>query len=185
MKTMSGAHDEGTRENPTVRSKFDKSQGKGLPAPHLTHPGETAKETGSKHPGHNENGHKLPTERSVGLGGSHLRHSYTPGEMGAPMIHGVGLGHAKNSRLTDGAVVHHSRNVTYGAMKPHLKEPDPVHAGSDKHSKQHTTGHTNNKMGGGTDRMVGASKPQRMEDSSKRSSAPHGMLNRDRMKART
>ena len=131
MKTMPGAHDEGARDNPPVRSKFDKSQGKGLPAPHLKHPGEVAKETGSRHPGHNENGHKLPTERSVGLGGSHLRHNYTPGEMGAPIITGTGQGHAKNSRLTDGDVVHHSRNVTYGAMKPHLKEPDPVHAGSD------------------------------------------------------
>src|SRR5271154_5506904 len=108
---MPGAHDEGIKENPEVRSKFDKSQGRGLPAPHLKHPGEVAKETGTHMPGHNENGHKMPTERSVGLGGSHTRSHYSPGEMAAPMLHGTGMGAVKNTRLTDGNVVKSSHRV--------------------------------------------------------------------------
>lgn len=63
---MPGAHDEGVKENPRVQSKFDRSHGKGLPAPHLKHPGEVARETGSSHPGHTENGHKIPIERKAG-----------------------------------------------------------------------------------------------------------------------
>lgn len=174
---MPGTQEE-NRSNPRVSSKFDKSQGKGLPAPHLKHPGETAKETGSSYPGHNENGRKTPIERSVGLGGSPVRHAYTPGEMGAPILRGVGQGHSKNSRLTDGNVVHHSTKVNMDRFGGH--EPDPVQAGSDKHVKQHPTGHVNVKMGGGTDRKVSASRPQRMEDSSKRSSGGYAQL--DRMK---
>lgn len=57
---MKGAETEPVRNNPPVRSKFDKSHGHGLPAPHLSHPGEVAKETGSKHAGFTENGHMLP-----------------------------------------------------------------------------------------------------------------------------
>ncbi len=105
--------------------------------------------------------------------------------MGAPIITGTGQGHAKNSRLTDGDVVHHSRNVTYGAMKPHLKEPDPVHAGSDKHSKQHNIARSNDRKGGTTAVAPTRTRPQHMEDSSKRTSGGHGVLDRVHMKGRS
>ena len=36
---MKGAENEPVRNNPTVRSKFDKSHGKGLKAPHMSFPG--------------------------------------------------------------------------------------------------------------------------------------------------
>lgn len=65
---MKGASVEPQRSNPTVHSKFDRSHGKGLKAPHLSHPGETAPITGTKVAGHTENGHKLP--KHVKYGGS-------------------------------------------------------------------------------------------------------------------
>lgn len=169
---MPGSHEE-NRSNPPVRSKFDKSQGKGLPAPHLKHPGETAKETGSTYPGHTSNGHKMPTERTHGFGG-HTRTHYGPGEMGAPIIRGSGMGESKNSKITDSHLPHMTKHLGMDPFVGH--EPDAVHAGVDKHSKQHSTGHTNPKMGGGTDRKVGASRPQKMEDSSRRSKQDHGAL---------
>jgi len=57
---MKGAEDEGVRDNPAVHSKFDRSHGKGLKAPHLSHPGQVAPVTGTKVAGHTVNGHKLP-----------------------------------------------------------------------------------------------------------------------------
>jgi hypothetical protein len=171
---MPGTHEE-NRSNPPVRSKFDKSQGKGLPAPHLSSPGKTAKVTGSSHSGHTENGHKLPTERSVGLGGGHLRHNYSAAEMGAPMLHGQGMGLAKNTRLSDGNVIKSSHRVD---SPNHLAghEPNPAHGGADKHTHQHSTGHANNKMGGGTDRKMGASRPQHQDNHSSRSKEGAGVL---------
>lgn len=62
MPTVKGAGDSQMRENPVVHSKFDRSRGMGLKAPHLSHPGEVAKPTGSKHDGFNENGHMYPHE---------------------------------------------------------------------------------------------------------------------------
>jgi hypothetical protein len=170
---MPGTHPE-HRDNPKVSSKFDKSQGRGLPAPHLKHPGEVAKESGSSHPGHTSNGHKLPTERSVGLGGSYLRHEYSPGEMGAPQLHGIGQGHVKNTRLTDGDVIKSSRRVDQGAfLAGH--EPNPVHGGSDIHVKQHSTGHGHE--------SGKSSRPQHQDNHSSRSTEPHGQLDRVRMKS--
>lgn len=43
-KTMRGAEEE-IRSNPPVRSKFDKSHGHGLKAPHLSFPGQTCPTT--------------------------------------------------------------------------------------------------------------------------------------------
>jgi hypothetical protein len=129
---------EASKSNPSVRSKFDKSHGKGLPAPHLKHPGETAKPTGTKMPGHTENGHKLPVERGLSKG-SHLHHGYTPGEMGAPIITGTGQGHPKNSKLTDGDVVKSSKRVDHGGSFLAGSDDRP-RGGSDKHVKQHATG---------------------------------------------
>lgn len=57
---MRGAETETVRDNPTVHSKFDRSQGKGLKAPHLSHPGEVAPLTGTHVKGHTPNGHMLP-----------------------------------------------------------------------------------------------------------------------------
>lgn len=58
---MRGAGNEGeNRANPPVRSKFDRSHGMGLKAPHLSHPGEVAPETGTKVRGFTEHGHMLP-----------------------------------------------------------------------------------------------------------------------------
>ena len=48
--------------NPPVHSKFDRSRGFGLKAPHLKHPGEVAPVTGTHVPGHTEGGAKLPRE---------------------------------------------------------------------------------------------------------------------------
>lgn len=65
---MKGAEDEGVRDNPAVHSKFDRSRGKGIPAPHISHPGGTAPITGTKVAGHTEHGAKLP--KHVKYGGS-------------------------------------------------------------------------------------------------------------------
>lgn len=51
--------------NRAVQSKFDRSQGKGLKPPHLSHPGEVAPVTGTHVSGHNEGGHQHPKEASV------------------------------------------------------------------------------------------------------------------------
>jgi hypothetical protein len=171
---MPGAHDEGIRNNPPVRSKFDKSQGKGLPAPHLKHPGEIAKDTGTRMPGHNENGHKLPAERSVGLGASHLRTHYGPGEMGSPMVHSTGQGKPKNERLTDGNVIKSSTRYFAPQMDSH--EPDPVRArDGDRHAKQHATGKGQE--------SGKSSRPQHQDNHSSRSKEPHATLDRSKMKS--
>ncbi len=82
MKTLPGAHDEGVKDNRAVNSKFDKSHGHGLKAPHLRHPGEVAKDTGSGHAGFSENGHMLPkhnklpmTDGNVIKGSERISHS--------------------------------------------------------------------------------------------------------------
>jgi hypothetical protein len=99
------------------------------------------------------------------------------------MITGTGQGHAKNSRLTDGNVVKSAHQV--GMDHYAGREPNAVHAGMDKHSKQHDTRPSDNRRGGGTDRKMGASRPQKMEDSSRRSKEPHGTLDRVKMKGRS
>ncbi len=162
---MVGAHDEGIRNNPTVRSKFDKSQGKGLPAPHLKHPGEVAKETGSSHPGHTENGHMLPQERNVGMSGHKVTH-HEVGSMGSNMYTGQGLGTPKNTKITDSDVVKSSTRVGMGGFAG--REPDPVHAGSDKHSKQHNTGRGQE--------SGKSSRPQHQDNHSSRSKEGAGVL---------
>lgn len=60
MATVKGAGDTQTGSNPGVSSKFDKSQGKGLKAPHQSFPGQTAGITGSTKAGFNENGRMNP-----------------------------------------------------------------------------------------------------------------------------
>jgi hypothetical protein len=110
-----------------------------------------------------------------------MRHSYSPGEMGAPILHGTGQGHVKNTRLTDGSVVKSSRRVDQGGfLAGH--EPNPVHGGMDLHERQHATGHVNNKMGGGTDRKVGASRPQHQDNHSSRSREGAGVLSGGRLR---
>ena len=141
---MPGTHEE-HRDNPPVRSKFDKSQGKGLPAPHLKFPGGVVKESGSKHSGFNENGHMLPTHRTA----------------------------QNTDRITKGRT-----NIPM-----HGGEPETVSGrGSDKHIKQHSTGHASAKMGGGTDRKVGASRPQHQDNKSARSKEGAGVLSGGRLR---
>jgi hypothetical protein len=71
-RTVRGAGDSGSGNNPPVRSKFDRSRGKGLKAPHLSHPGEVAKESGSGHAGFMDSGHMMPKDVTPRLGtGSH------------------------------------------------------------------------------------------------------------------
>lgn len=170
------------RENPKVRSKFDKSQGRGLPAPHLSHPGATAKVTGSSHPGHTENGHKLPVERMNGVGGIGARH-YSPGEMGAPILKGQGMGGPKNTHMTDANVVKSSIRHFAPEMAPH--EPDPVRAGGDLHKGQHNTAKGNDRLGGTENTHAKAGGRQKMEDSSKRTAGGHAELDRVKMKGRS
>jgi hypothetical protein len=164
---MKGAEMEAERGNPAVRSKFDKSKGRGLPAPHLKFPGEVAKDTGSSHPGHNENGHKLPVERGQGTGPITTRH-HTPGEMGAPLLHGQGLGAPKNTRMTDANVVHHSTRLGMSNIAGH--EPDPVKRDSVLHAKQHPTGHGQE--------SAKSSRPQHQDNHSSRSRSDAGALER-------
>lgn len=73
--------------NPTVHSKFDRSQGKGLKAPRLSHPGETAPVTGTHMPGHNPNGHKEPVHTSHGYGPPKVTH-HTPAQAHGKMERG-------------------------------------------------------------------------------------------------
>lgn len=62
------------RSNPPVQSKFDRSHGMGLTPPHLSHPGETAPQSGTKVAGHTENGHKIPYKGTLKLGkGEHRK----------------------------------------------------------------------------------------------------------------
>jgi hypothetical protein len=183
MKTMPGAHQE-IRENPTVRSKFDKSHGHGLPAPHLKPPGEVAKETGSSHPGHTENGHKLPVERSHGMGAITRAH-HSPGDMGAPLLHGQGLGAPKNTVMTDANVVHSSSRKGFSGMHG-THEPDPVRAGGDLHKGQHNTGAGSNKLGGQSGHTSPKSaRPQHQDNESRRSKEPHAKLDKVKMKGRS
>lgn len=172
---MHGAENEGVRDNPKVRSKFDKSQGRGLPAPHLKHPGEVAKESGTKQPGFTENGHMEPKERQGHGVGSIATHHHEPGKLGSNMAMGqrsiYGMPNKdQTDRVSPGKVVQPMANM-------HLHEPDPVHAGSDKHSKQHSTGKA----------QVSAksSSPQHQDNRSNRTVAPAGTLNRERMKSRS
>jgi hypothetical protein len=59
---VKGAGDSGTGENPKVVSKFERNHGMPRKPGTVSHPGGTAKPTGSKHSGFTENGHMLPTE---------------------------------------------------------------------------------------------------------------------------
>lgn len=54
--------------SPPIRSKFDRSHGKGLKAPHMSHPGGTAPVTGTTVAGHTENGAKYPSKGNGKLG---------------------------------------------------------------------------------------------------------------------
>jgi hypothetical protein len=54
-------------ENMKTRSKFDRSHGKGLKAPHMGFKGATAPITGTVVPGHNDGGHMIPMEQKVKL----------------------------------------------------------------------------------------------------------------------
>jgi hypothetical protein len=161
--------------NPVVRSKFDKSHGKGLPAPHLKHPGEVAKESGSKYPGHTENGHKLPVERGTNFSGGITTHHHEPGKLGSMMAEGhrsiYGMPNKNHTdHVSPGKVV-----STTASM--HLHEPDPVHGGGDLHARQHNTGR-------GQERAKSSS-PQHQDNHSSRSKAPHAKLDRVNMKGRS
>jgi hypothetical protein len=136
-RPMRGA-EEDQRENPPVQSKFDKSQGKGLPAPHLTHPGAVAKETGSKHPGFNENGHMLAREVGGPVGDStiHRVTQHSPASLGSGMAEGRRSYGEPNIAATD-HVVAKPRTVPMERFAGH--EPDPVKAGGDLHRGQHDT----------------------------------------------
>jgi len=136
---MPGAEND-SHANPQVRSKFDKSQGRGLPAPHLSHPGEVAKETGYHHPGHNENGHKLPHEVSMQVGdsGKHQVTWHAPGGLGTGMADGKGYAKEPNIAATD-HVVGKSHSVPFKHMTPFAHEPDSVRPGADLHNRQHDT----------------------------------------------
>jgi hypothetical protein len=84
--------------NPAVHSKFDRSQGKGLRPPHLSHPGETAPLTGTHVAGHNENGHKEPVKHSHGYGAPVQTH-HEP--HAGRMAEGVRTGHTPKTTQYD------------------------------------------------------------------------------------
>jgi hypothetical protein len=86
------------RNNPAVQSKFDRSHGKGLKPPHLSHPGAVAPVTGTKVAGHNENGHKMPKEASVGYGEPQKTH-HEP--HAGRMAEGTRTGHTPKSSFYD------------------------------------------------------------------------------------
>jgi hypothetical protein len=118
---MPGTHEE-NRENPPVRSKFDKSQGRGLPAPHMKFPGGIVKESGSANgPGFTEHGHMLPhhrdaqnTDRVSGVGtrkNDSAMHLREPDPVSAghikerPAASGFGAAHGKGSEAKLGSQV--------------------------------------------------------------------------------
>jgi hypothetical protein len=76
-----GAGSDGMRENPPVTSKFDRDKGKPRTPGKVSHPGGTAKETGSKHPGFMDSGHMLPKEAKMGHGEHTVTH-HSPGATG-------------------------------------------------------------------------------------------------------
>jgi hypothetical protein len=176
---MPGTHME-HNENPPVRSKFDKSRGKGLPAPHIGHPGATAPLTGTTIPGHNENGHKLPTERGNSHGGIKTHH-HEPGRLGSNMAEGqrhvYGMPNKdQTDRVSAGKVV-----APLASM--HLHEPDPVRAGGDLHKGQHNTAAGNRYEGGG--KSPKSSSPQHQDNQSRRSKEPNAKLDKAKMKGRS
>lgn len=86
MASVKGSGDTTMGNNPAVRSKFDKSHGKGLPAPHLSFPGQTAPVTGTKVGGFNPNGRMVPKEVTK-TGTLSLNHR-SPAELGTQMANG-------------------------------------------------------------------------------------------------
>lgn len=174
---MPGAHDEGVRDNPPVKSKFDKSQGRGLPAPHLKHPGEVAKETGSKHPGFNENGHLLPKEGAMAFGGVKTHH-HEPSRLGTNMADGEKHIYGMQNKDHVGHVS--PGKIVQPVASMHLREPDPVDAGTIK-ERPATSGY-GTPHGKGSESRYGSqvksqrSHPQKMEDSSTRRRADAGAL---------
>lgn len=145
-KPMPGA-EEDQRSNPAVRSKFDKSQGKGLPAPHLSHPGQTVAVTGTHHPGHNENGHKIPVEVTGRHGGDEM-HKVThhhPSTLGSGMAEGRGYAREPNIAQSD-RVPEATRHEGMGPQPPRDQEQP---SGHDRlHSeKQHDTRKANVRLG--------------------------------------
>lgn len=104
---MRGAEVETVRDNPRVQSKFDKSRGKGLPAPHLSHPGAVAKDTGSKHAGYTENGHMLPT---------HIKHSNQHDTIKASPRMGTQVKSHQDSSYSGGKVTHGSKKDGPGVL---------------------------------------------------------------------
>ncbi len=163
---MAGAHDEPVRNNEAVHAKGD-LHGMGRRAPHLTHPGETAPITGTHVAGHTENGHKLPVDVSPTHGAHKVEH-YTPGEMGAPMIRGEGMGRPKNVHLTD-ALPKHSTAVGMPRMATH--EPDPVRAG---HIANPARGGLGTAHGKGSDSTKGSQERTHQDNGRSMQTARHG-----------
>jgi hypothetical protein len=97
---MRGAEDEPQRSNPAVQSKFDRSHGMGLKAPHLSHPGEVAPMTGTKVAGHNEGGHKMPVDVTPKMGGHKVSH-HAPEHLGSNMADGERMAKTPNAMMTD------------------------------------------------------------------------------------
>ena len=99
---MPGATDEPVRENPTVRSKFDKSHGKGLPAPHLSSPGPTM---GTTNPGPRV----FQAPKNVGSTGNIKTQHIPPSELGSGMAEGRHYAQAPNFAQTQGQNRSHRR----------------------------------------------------------------------------
>lgn len=129
-KTMPGASNEPVRENPTVRSKFDKSQGRGLPAPHLTFPGQVAPVT-------NDGAARVRMEpKDVTSRGSYRSEHISPSNLGTAMAEGRRMANAPNM----GQTAYVGKSTTLG-LSGMLKGPSGTPSGGDgvRHDKQHDT----------------------------------------------
>ena len=128
MAEVKGAGDTHMASNPAVHSKFDRSHGRGIPAPHVGHPGGTLSITGTKIPGHNENGRLEPRSVDPGVGPHKVTH-HPPQTLGSNLADGErGITGSKNSHYTDH--VDHLKPRHFGLSGMLHGEPETV--GRDK-----------------------------------------------------
>lgn len=143
---MRGAEVETIRDNPPVRSKFDKSHGKGLPAPHLSSPGAVMPTT-------NPAARVFAEPKSVGSTGSIRTEHIPPSQLGTGMADGRHYARAPNMSQTQ--VQGKSSSVSSSGSAP--GNPETAY-GRDavRSDRQRDTAASNPSMGGGnTKRSAG------------------------------
>lgn len=137
MKTMPGAQEDAIRDNPPVRSKFDKSHGRGLPAPHMSSPGPVMPTTNPAPRVYSE-------PKSVGSSGSIKSQHIPPSQLGCGMAEGRHYAQSPNMAQTQ--MQGKSSGVAGFGFAPGTAETaygrDPI-----KSAKQHDTVAANPRFG--------------------------------------